>query len=602
VSTISQNFPATEGAKLNQDDSRWAEIYRRVNLSQIPGHFQTFTNMPFLARYLETVRSCCSPGASVLETGVGFGYGAIWLSFRGALATGIDYSQEIVDRANRINQCLNGSAFFYFGDMFRLKEYVRSEYDVIFHQGVLEHFSDDEIRDILSQQIEIGRQVVFSVPSVYYPFEKEFGNERNLSLEEWEAILKDFSIEKLSYYGDPNLSGREHIMGIIRGRTDARKATRSFHFIWNSPLLDPSGYADEARHFVLALEDTGHYITSQPIQWSNRPLILPSKEEMRFQNMIRRAALSESVFVSHIFAPSFIRRSDACLNIGRSMFETDRLPDGWSDACNQMDMVWVPDEFNRQTFLRSGVKDNKLRIVPGAIDVTPFDPEGTSLLMEGARGFRFLSVFDWSLRKGWDILLKSYVLEFSPEDDVTLIIKTHSSLGYSTKQIVELAADYIARILQRDPNHIPDIVFHDANIPGHQMPDLYRSANCFVLPTRGEGWGRPFMEAMATGLPTIGTNWSGNTAFMKSDNSYLIDCEEVPVPEAGWRELPIYRGHRWAEPSCEHLRYLMRTVYSRQEEAAQTGLRARSYLASEFNYSRISEIIQREVEYALSVS
>jgi glycosyltransferase involved in cell wall biosynthesis len=222
--------------------------------------------------------------------------------------------------------------------------------------------------------------------------------------------------------------------------------------------------------------------------------------------------------------------------------------------------------------------------------------------MEGARGFRFLSVFDWSLRKGWDILLKSYVLEFSPEDDVTLIIKTHSSLGYSTKQIVELAADYIARILQRDPNHIPDIVFHDANIPGHQMPDLYRSANCFVLPTRGEGWGRPFMEAMATGLPTIGTNWSGNTAFMKSDNSYLIDCEEVPVPEAGWRELPIYRGHRWAEPSCEHLRYLMRTVYSRQEEAAQTGLRARSYLASEFNYSRISEIIQREVEYALSVS
>lgn len=600
MSAIPQKIPLSGAADLNRDDSRWAEIYQRVSMSQIPAHFQTFTGMPFLARYLETVLTCCAPGSRALETGVGFGYGAIWLSLRGVLATGIDYSQEIVDRANRINQLLNGSALFYFGDMFRLSEYARGEYDVIFHQGVLEHFSDDEIREILSQQLAIGRRVVFSVPSVFYPFEKEFGNERNLSLEEWEGILADYPVERLTYYGDPNLGGKEHIMGILRGRPDAPAVNRRFHFIWNSPLLDPSGYADEARHFVLALEDTGHYITSQPIAWSRRPLILPSKEEMRFQNMIRRKPLAGSVFVSHIFAPNFTHREDACLNIGRTMFETDQLPEGWSDACNRMDMVWVPDEFNRQTFLRSGVREEKVRIVPGAIDIAPFDPQGTSLLIEGARDFRFLSVFDWSLRKGWDLLLKSYIEEFSPEEDVSLIIKTHSSLGYSTQQIMELASDYIVQVLKRDPERIPDIVFHDANIPGHQMSDLYRAANCFVLPTRGEGWGRPFMEAMAAGLPTIGTNWSGNTAFMKPDNSYLIECEEVLVPEACWREIPIYRGHRWAEPSCDHLRQLMRHVFSHREEAVQTGLRARSHIAREFSYARVSEIIQREAEYALN--
>jgi glycosyltransferase involved in cell wall biosynthesis/2-polyprenyl-3-methyl-5-hydroxy-6-metoxy-1,4-benzoquinol methylase len=599
VTAIPQKMTASVAADLNRDDSRWAQIYQRVSLSQIPAHFQTFTNMPFLARYLETVQACCSPGSRALETGVGFGYGAIWLSLRGALATGIDYSQEIVDRANRINQCLNGSAYFYYGDMFRLKEYAHGTYDVIFHQGVLEHFSDEEIRAILAQQLEIGRQVVFSVPSVYYPYEKEFGNERNLSLEAWEKILTDYPVERLTYYGDPKLGGKEHIMGVLRGHPDAPPDSRRFHFIWNSPLLDPSGYADEARHFVLALEDTGHYITSQPIYWSHRPLILPYKEEMRFQNMIRRRPLAGSVFVSHIFAPQFTRREDACVNIGRTMFETDRLPEGWAEACNRMDMVWVPDAFNRQTFLRSGVREEKVRIVPGAIDLAPFDPQGTSLHIEGARGFRFLSVFDWSLRKGWDILLKSYIEEFSPEEDVSLIIKTHSSLGYSTQQIMQLASDFITHVLKRDPEQIPDIVFHDANIPGHQMPDLYRSAHCFVLPTRGEGWGRPYMEAMAAGLPTIGTNWSGNTAFMKPDNSYLIDCEEVPVPEAGWKEIPIYRGHRWAEPSCDHLRYLMRKVFSQREQAVQTGLRARSYLAKEFSYERVSQTIQSEVEYLL---
>ncbi len=36
------------------------------------------------------------------------------------------------------------------------------------------------------------------------------------------------------------------------------------------------------------------------------------------------------------------------------------------------------------------------------------------------------------------------------------------------------------------------------------LPSVYRTMDCFVLPTRGEGWGRPIVEAMAMGLPVIG--------------------------------------------------------------------------------------------------
>jgi glycosyltransferase involved in cell wall biosynthesis len=43
---------------------------------------------------------------------------------------------------------------------------------------------------------------------------------------------------------------------------------------------------------------------------------------------------------------------------------------------------------------------------------------------------------------------------------------------------------------------------------------LYRSVDAFVLPSRGEGWGRPYMEAMSMGLPVIATNWSGPTEFV----------------------------------------------------------------------------------------
>jgi glycosyltransferase involved in cell wall biosynthesis len=33
-----------------------------------------------------------------------------------------------------------------------------------------------------------------------------------------------------------------------------------------------------------------------------------------------------------------------------------------------------------------------------------------------------------------------------------------------------------------------------------EMPRLYKAADAFVLPSRGEGWGMPMMEAMGMGV------------------------------------------------------------------------------------------------------
>ena len=62
------------------------------------------------------------------------------------------------------------------------------------------------------------------------------------------------------------------------------------------------------------------------------------------------------------------------------------------------------------------------------------------------------------------------------------------------------------------------------------MPRLYAAADAYVMPSRGEGWGRPYMEAMAMGLPTIGSRWSGNLAFMHDGNAFLVDGEVKRLP------------------------------------------------------------------------
>jgi glycosyltransferase involved in cell wall biosynthesis len=61
--------------------------------------------------------------------------------------------------------------------------------------------------------------------------------------------------------------------------------------------------------------------------------------------------------------------------VGRTMFETNGLPQHLVDHCNTMDEVWVPTEFNRKTFAAAGVPEHKLRVVPEGIDDQHFDPD-----------------------------------------------------------------------------------------------------------------------------------------------------------------------------------------------------------------------------------
>ena len=64
------------------------------------------------------------------------------------------------------------------------------------------------------------------------------------------------------------------------------------------------------------------------------------------------------------------------------------------------------------------------------------DPNQNVNENENEKSFVFLSVFKWEERKGWDILIKSYLMEFNSENNVILIILTnafHSSSDFAEK-------------------------------------------------------------------------------------------------------------------------------------------------------------------------
>ena len=81
-------------------------------------------------------------------------------------------------------------------------------------------------------------------------------------------------------------------------------------------------------------------------------------------------------------------------------------------------------------------------------------------------------------------------------------------------------------IHQTDP---VSIFYIDLN--EQQMYDLYNNpkAKCFISHTKGEGFGRPMLEASLSELPIICPKFSGYLDFLNDDNSILINGKLLDV-------------------------------------------------------------------------
>lgn len=378
--------------------------------------------------------------------------------------------------------------------------------------------------------------------------------------------------------------------------------------MWYAPVWSGGGYCSEAIAFATSLRrstrvqvvhhgDTPSHRFAQGLDDSVRANVMAMVRDLQ--------PPEESVVVCHSepgawhpakypTAPCPNPAHRYLYTVGRTMFETDRLPGGWAERLNGMDEVWVPTEFSRAVFERGGVHKRRLRVVPEPVDTDFFHPRRVRVPYPlpgdpGPRGegkYKFLSVFKWEERKGWRFLLEAYLREFRRGDPCALYILTNA---YHTDADFDRKIERYAREMELDPAELPEVHVLPEGIPTSEMPSVYRAADAFVLPSRGEGWGRPHVEAMSMALPVIATHWSGPTAYLTEEVGYPLAIDGLEPVRSG-----AFKGHMWARPSVTHLRSLMRRVMERRDESMQRGLRARMHMLKHYCAECVNRILVDE--------
>ena len=302
------------------------------------------------------------------------------------------------------------------------------------------------------------------------------------------------------------------------------------------------------------------------------------------------------IFLQHLTPENFFVDPRAGYHVCYTPFETDGAPITWLLGLKAMDEIWVPSEENRKSYIRMGLDAGKIKVIPHGADTGRYNPDIKPLNYD--RGaYNFGSVFDWTERKNPTALIRAYYNAFKDGEDVSLTLRVfwkfpiEETMNYVKKQIQDIKAGFEGR------KNFPRIVLWTEILPEDALPNLYKSFDCFVLPSRGEGFGLPFIEAMACGLPTVGPAWGGNTDFMNKNNSFLVGGKLVPINNGEFlRVQPQYGGQSWFDIEEDTLSQTMRWIYDHQDKAKEVGKKAAKEVAESWTWDHTAAKLNSAIQ------
>lgn len=250
-------------------------------------------------------------------------------------------------------------------------------------------------------------------------------------------------------------------------------------------------------------------------------------------------------------------------------FETNKMNPVEIVMLNNTDVVFVASHWAKKVLEENGINSD-IVVSPLAVDHNIFSPIKSIDLNDTAekdQEYIFMNIGKWEVRKGHDVLVEAFNAAFEPTDNVRLRMMNHNPF-LTTEQNAVWAKMYKNSKLG-DKIDIVDRVSSHA-----EVASLINASDCGVFPARAEGWNNEIPEFMACNKPIITTNYSAHTEYCNSENSYLIEIDNLCEAKddhffrAGlgqWADL----GEKQVDQLVEHMRF----VYKNNVRDNQSGVK-----------------------------
>jgi len=272
--------------------------------------------------------------------------------------------------------------------------------------------------------------------------------------------------------------------------------------------------------------------------------------------------------------------------IAYNVWESTLQPKHFFDKLLEFDELWVPSKWQKECTIKQGYPEENIKVVPEGVNHKIFFPEKTSHPLTNS-GFTFFIAGRWDYRKSTKELIECFLDVFKNIDDVSLIVSIDNPYsGDGLKTTEERLKHYGLESDKIKIVHFPSRT---------DYIKILKSCNVFLSCARSEGWNLPLIEAMASGIPSIYSNCSGQLEFAEGKGIAVNIVGERPVKDSNYNHFNDGVGNYY-EPDFDDLKDKMLDAYFNYESHKSKSLLESEIIRNDFNWESVSKIGLSEIE------
>jgi len=355
-----------------------------------------------------------------------------------------------------------------------------------------------------------------------------------------------------------------------------------------APYRTYSGWGEGSKNLAKALNTLNHNLAIRPVYMSNE--IEHEFTDMELLELEATSYDNYDVVIQRVL-PNYFQKISNVINVLACVFETGNIKTTpWWRYLTLADSIFVPSYQEKKNLLANKLQ-TPINVVSEAIDISKYDQHYEPLKdLQGVFNFYFIGEF--IERKNLTALLTAFHREFKSTELVNLVIKTSGNIEFINNTISKIKQELC--IYHNLNNYKKEFIICN-RMSEQGLNSLHKSCHCFVMPSYGEAYCRPAVDALGFGNTPIVTDNTGMVDYINNDNGWVVPSRIEPVYTNN-KPLPyIYTSkENWASIDILSLMRCMREAYESKQKKQQPNMEQFSYKTIGQNLDRVLNVITNQ--------